>query len=243
MEDTKFHPDEVIGAFGRVASAIAAGRRRNEVLQLIASSVRELVDGFLAAITLPLEDENLMTVAADGPDAASYRGKIYPADGTTTAQVLSTGHAFVVEDLSAVPVIGARLPGVPLGPTAFVPVVIDGPYGVLSVSREVGAEPFTETDLEVIACFAAQSSHVIQIDCRRRRTAELDRVTDHVRIAAQLQDTAISEIFSASLTMSRLANSGDATQSELAVHAISSLDNAIKLIRQAIFGLREPETS
>jgi signal transduction histidine kinase len=127
----------------------------------------------------------------------------------------------------------------PIGPIAFVPVVIDGPYGVLAVSRSVGRPQFSQMDLDVIACFAAQSALVIENDCRRRRNISLDRIADQARIAAELQDTAISEIFSASLTMSRLANSSDPEAAGLAVHAISSLDNAIKLIRQAIFGMKE----
>ena len=239
LGDTKFQPDRVIAAFGRVAAAIAAGRRRNEVLQLIASSVRDLVDGDRATVILPARDGYLLTVAADGIDAHVFRGQVYPAEGTSTQRVLRTGETLVVDNLTEDPVVGPRLNGLPIGPIAFVPVTIDGPYGVLSVSRTLGRPQFSQTDLDGIACFAAQSALVIENDCRRRRNISLDRVADQARIAAELQDTAISEIFSASLTMSRLANSSDPEAAELAVHAISSLDNAIKLIRQAIFGMKE----
>ncbi|MEY2473163.1 MAG: hypothetical protein QOK28_2492 [Actinomycetota bacterium] len=239
LDEMKYHPDAVIGAFGRVAAAVAAGGRRDAVLSLIASSVCELVDADVAGVTLRLDDGMLMTVVAEGVDAESFRGRVYPPEGTSTDRVLRTGEAVLVDNLSDVPVIGARLPGVALGPSAFVPVTIDGPYGVLSVSRLVNRPGFSDVDLDVIRCFAAQSALVVQNDCRRRRNVALDLIAERARIAEDLHDTAINEIFSASLTMSGIANQASPEQRELVVNAINALDNAIKLIRQAIFGLSE----
>jgi GAF domain-containing protein len=239
MDELRFHPDQVIGAFGRVAAAIAAGRRRNDVLQLIASSVRELVDADLAGVTLRLANDDLFTVAADGPDGPLYVGRRFAHEGTTSDIVLRSGETIVVEDLSANPTVARRLPGSRLGPTVFAPVMIEGPYGVLSVSRFVGRASFTEDEVELIRSFATQAAIVLARECERQRAATVDKVNDQARIAAELQDTAISEIFSASLTMSRLASSSNPDEAALAAHAIASLDNAIKLIRQAIFGLKE----
>jgi GAF domain-containing protein len=239
LYDTKYHPDAVIGAFGRVAAAVANGGRRDAVLSLIATSVLELVGADSAGVTLRAADGQLVTVVAEGADAESYQGVRYPPEGTSTDRVLRTGEAVVVDNLSTVPVIGVRLPGVALGPTAFVPVMVDGPYAVLSVSRLVGRPVFTDTDLEVIRAFAAQSALVIQNDCQRRRSMALDVIAAQARLADELHDTAIQEIFAASLMMSGLANQIDKEQRELVVTAIGALDNAIKLIREAIFGLRE----
>jgi two-component system, NarL family, sensor histidine kinase DevS len=237
--EARYSPDAVIGAFGHVASAIAAGGRRDAVLNLIASSVRELVDGDLAGVALRLPDGRVQTVVADGVDADFHRGEIYEADRSFADRVLRTGQPLVVDNLSEVPAAGRAVPGCNLGPSAFVPIRVNGPYGVLSVCRLVGRESFTDTDLDVIACFAAQSALVIENDCRRRRANALQRISDQARIAEELHDTAISEIFSASLTLSQLVNQTTDDERELAVHTIGSLDNAIKLIRQAIFGLNE----
>lgn len=239
-QEARYSPDAVIGAFGRVAAAVAAGGHRDSVLSLIAIEVRDLVDGDLASVTLRRDDGMLTTVVAEGVDADKYRGQIYPGEKSFSDQVLRTGEPMVVEDLSAVYVALRQFPEIAaLGPSAFVPVRIDGPYGALSVCRVVGKPTFTQTDLDVIACFASQSALVIQSDCRRRRNASLDLIAEQARIAADLHDTAINEIFSASLTMSGLVNQTNPDQRELVVHAISALDNAIKLIRQAIFGLSE----
>ena len=56
-DEARYSPDAVIGAFGHVASAIAAGGRRDAVLNLIASSVRELVEGDLAGVALRLSTD------------------------------------------------------------------------------------------------------------------------------------------------------------------------------------------
>jgi len=239
MAESRFHPDQVIGAFGRVAAAIAAGQRRNEVLQLIAEAVCDLVDADLAGVTLRLPNDDLLTVAAAGPDAPGQKGRRFPHEGFRADMVLRSGQTVLVRDLSADPEVTSRVPELNLGPGVFAPLLIDGPYGVLCVSRRRGRELFTSEEVEVIGSFAHQAALVLRRECERQRAAAMDRVADHVRIAEELQDTAISEIFSASLTMSRLANAGDTEEAELAVHAISALDNAIKLIRQAIFGLRE----
>jgi GAF domain-containing protein len=241
MAESRFHPDRVISAFGKVAAAIAAGGRRNDVLQLIAASVRELVDADLAGVTLRLPNDDLLTVAADGPDSARHLGRRFPHEGSRSDVVLRSGKTLVVEDLSANAEVNARVPGLGLGPTVFAPVLIDGPNGVLAVSRSAGRDLFSPEEVELIGSFAAQAALVLRRECERQRAAAMDRVADQARIAAELQDTAISEIFAASLTMSRLATSADPEEADLAVHAIASLDNAIKLIRQAIFGMRESQ--
>jgi GAF domain-containing protein len=236
MAESKFHPDDVIGAFGRVAAAIAGGQRRNDVLQLIAASVRALADADIAGVTVRQPNDDLLTVAADGRDAAQFLGRRFAHEGTATDVELRSGETILIRDLSANPAVGRRLPELALGPTVFAPVLLDAPYGVLTVARYVGRAVFSPDEVELIGSFAGQAALVLRRECERQRAAARDRLADQARIAAELQDTAISEIFSASLTMSRLANSADAEQSELAVHAIGSLDNAIKLIREAIFG-------
>jgi GAF domain-containing protein len=240
MAESRFHPERVISAFGKVAAAIAAGGRRNDVLQLIAASVRDLVDADLAGVTVRLANDDLLTVAADGLGSERHLGRRFPHEGSRSDIVLRAGKTLVVEDLSANSEVAARVPDLPLlGPTVFAPVLIDTPNGVLTVSRVTGRALFTPEEVELIGSFASQAALVLRRECERQRAATLERVADQTRIAAELQDTAISEIFAASLTMSRLAGSADPAEAELAVHAIASLDNAIKLIRQAIFGMKE----
>jgi GAF domain-containing protein len=237
MAESKFHPDDVIGAFGRVAAAIAGGQRRNDVLQLIAASVRKLTDADVAGVTVRLANDDLLTVAADGPGTSQYLGRRFIHEGTATDVELRSGEAILIRDLSANPAVARLLPELALGPTVFAPVLLDGPYGVLTVARYPRREVFSSEEVELIGSFAGQAALVLGRECERQRAAARDRLADQARIAAELQDTAISEIFSASLTMSRLANSADPEEADLAVHAIASLDNAIKLIRQAIFGI------
>jgi GAF domain-containing protein len=229
----------VIGAFGRIASAVVAGRQRNEVLGMIAASTRQLVDADLAAVVLHLPGDDLLITAADGLDADRYRGMCYRAAGTSSEHVVRTGESVVVENLSNMPVVEGRITGLALGPTAFVPITVDGPNGALGVSRLVGRDQFDQEDIALVRTFAGQAALILERDCQRRRARELDRITEQTRIATELHENAAGEVFSASLLLSRLASDLDENASEraLLIDAIDRLDHSIKLIRDAAFNL------
>jgi two-component system, NarL family, sensor histidine kinase DevS len=238
-EETRYHPDAVIGEFGRVASAVARGEPRDAILEVIASSVRRLVDADLTTVALRLRNGRVRTVAADGVDADRYRGQEYDPESSYAVHVLRSGVPVVVDDLSSVPLAKFRAAGQPLGPTVFAPIRVEGPYGSLSACRVRGREPFSTTDLDVISAFAAQSGTVIENDGRRRKTIGEELERERSRIAAELQGSAINEIFAASLTLARVVNECRGQERELVVHAVGSLDHSIKLIRQAVYGLRD----
>jgi GAF domain-containing protein len=231
-----------ITTFGRMASAVVAGRGRNEVLDLLAASARQLLRADVATVALRGSDGDVQIVATVGAEAEAYRGTRFPPEGTSTDHVLRTGEPIVVRDISDDPVVGPRLNGAPIGPIVFVPISVDGPYGVLSVGRLRGGAVFDNDDVAVLQTLADQAALVLELDCHRRRAADRDRLAAGSRVAADLQERAVSEVFAATLTLSQLANSvSDASQRELVVQAIDALDRAIKQIRQsALSGLLEP---
>jgi GAF domain-containing protein len=231
-------PDAVVAAFGRVANAIVSGAERDDVLTSIVSSLRELVDGDIAAVALRLPDGNLEVLAAEGVDADLYIGARFPPAGTTVDQVMRTGETLGVENLSAKYATKPSLPGGNPGPAVLVPLRIDGPHGALAVMRLAGREDFEEHERALIRTFTDQATAMLEGDLDRRRDAVLERINDQVRIAEELNSSAINELYNAGLTLSRLYNrTTDRETRELVVRAIEVLDHTIKLIRQAVFGL------
>ena len=191
-----------ITAFGRVASAVVSGRGRNETLELVAASARQLLHADLAAITL--REPGPGVVAIDGLDAQS-------------------------------------LTRVAIGPAAFAPFSIADHHGVITVARVVGGDVFDDDDVRVLRTLADQVAIVIDLDTQHRDAVDRDRLATELRVAADLQERAVSEVFSATLTLSQLANSlNDPKQQELIVRAIDTLDHAIKQIRQSALSLLEP---
>ena len=230
--------ENAIEAFGRIAALIVAEAPRDEVLQVIVAVTRELVDCDLTAVTVLHRDGDLITIAADGNEAPLYRGRRFPRHLSHTAQVIETGDPLVVRNASADREIAARTPGSPLGPTMLVPLVLDGPYGALSATRMVGAPPFTDAEVSLVRALATQASLVLEQDCRRRRKVERQRVSEQLRLAGDLQKSAVEEIFSASFELSSVVKElDDPAARDRVVQAIDSLDYAVKLIRQVAAGI------
>ena len=155
--------------------------------------------------------------------------------------MLRTGETVVIEDLAASSYVRERAPWVQLGPTAFVPIVLDGPYGVLSVPRLRCGERFSCEDVELIRTFADQAALVLARDsivaAPRRSSASTSRPVSR----CQFQDSAVNELFKATMSLASLAGELRGERERLrVVSAIDAVDHAIKLIGEAAFGaLRE----
>jgi signal transduction histidine kinase len=67
---------------------------------------------------------------------------------------------------------------------------------------------------------------------------EMSMIEDHSRIAAELQDQVIQRVFVATLSLQGVAqiNSSSETRERLAI-TVENLDESIRLLRQAVFGL------
>ena len=130
--------------------------------------------------------------------------------------------------------------GLAYGPSLFVPIVVDGPRGMLWVSRLYGREGFTDAEHDLVRSFAAHAGVVLERDLRRRRSAELQRVSEQWQLAKDLQSVAGEQISRVSFRLSGLLSEiGDERTQEKVVHAIDDLDHAIKILRQIAFGLTE----
>lgn len=242
--DKVVHHENAIEAFGRIAALIVAEAPQDEVLQVIVAVTRELVDCDLAAITVLHRDGDLITLTADGHEAQLYRGRRFPRELSNTARVIETGKPLVIRNVSRDSVIASRTPGQPLGPTMLLPLVLDGPYGALSASRMVGGQPFSDAEVSLVRTLATQASLVLEQDCRRRTKVERQRVGEHLRLAGDLQESAVEEIFSASFELSAVVKElDDPAARERVVQAIDSLDDAVKLIRQVTAGGVRAEAS
>jgi GAF domain-containing protein len=235
--ETIAHRERVIEAFNTVAALLLRGRPRDEVLGVVAASARVLVGATLSSIVLPDGDGGMYVPAADGRLAEAYRGR--PIASTRLAgRVAHVRSAGTVPDLSADPMVGRFIED--LGPTMYVPINVDGaPYGCMVVIRVKGDVPFDDQDVDLLGRFASQAAVVLDYDRRREREAELVRAADQFRIAEHLQDSALQEIFAASLRLSGAAVVAETDQVQERINeAIEGLDRAIRLTRQAIFDLK-----
>ena len=230
--------DKALLALGDVAASLLGGARRDDVLYLISACALELVSADLASVVLPHPLGGIEVPVAAGPLARFFDVRRFPSEGSLAEKAMNTGETIVSRDLSAEPTIGERAPTI--GPAVFVPFSANVRFGCLTLIRQRGGPPFTAADVGLLQTFASQAGVVLEHDFRRQREVELERAEEQLRIAETLQDSAIQEIYAASLRLSSALGLVQSAEAHSCVNdAIEGLDRATTLIRQVIFDLQQ----
>lgn len=205
------------------------------VLEVIAEHVGALIDVDLVVVAEPQGDDQFRVTTAHGPGAAVLKDQVFSAAGTLAARALHTRRAAsVVGEADQAPVDWQ--PG--SGPTVAIPLYSGHePLGVLTISRLLGASPFTDTDLEMAFAFAGQASVAIEIVRAREDRRRLDTSRDRARIARDLHDHVIQRLFGAGLSLQAISATVDAAASADIEAQVDAIDLAIKDIRTAVFAL------
>ncbi|MGL4743853.1 MAG: GAF domain-containing protein [Dermatophilaceae bacterium] len=228
-----------------------SGRRQDWLFAATDLTRRVLADP--SAVTAASVAETVATLAAaplvvvldhDGPDdvtvtAAAGTG----ADALTGAAVIptdplrrtaDTGDARAVERFDGLP---AGLPDA-TGPALLLP--LHGPRRtVLLASRPAGGHPFTGAELEMAATFAAQVSVALELALAREDQQRMTLLEERARIARDLHDHVIQQMFAAGLTVQGVASTlDDPDRAHALTGAVDTLDEAVKRVRTSIFHLR-----
>ncbi len=215
--------------------------------QLIARSVREVAEADLAAVIEPVPERHEVTVSrAEGSGAEKIRGITYSAEGTYSEEVLRTGEPMRITD--------ARHPSgdsdrfihlsrhVDVGPVMLLPLLGAGTRGLLFVARGTRAKPFTNGDLQAALAFSQQASLAWELADARADRQKVVVLEDRARIARDLHDHVIQQLFAAGLSLQAVASSLSAPEAARLAQVVEDLDSAIKQIRVSIFQLRPTST-
>ncbi|MGW1983247.1 GAF domain-containing protein [Streptomyces collinus] len=230
-------------ANAEITYSLMAGSERTDALQLIAERARELMRSALAAVAMPLADGKSLTVEiAVGLDAEAHSGLVLPLSGTLMGLAFSAAAPVASDDVQHDERISpepARFQG--LGPALAVPIGTgEGDVrGVVLVAREAERSGFSDKETEMLQGFAAQAAIAMELAERRKDAEQIAVLQDRDRIARDLHDLAIQRIFATGMTLQsagRLIEHPEAAQRVL--RAVDDLDETIKIIRSAIFGLR-----
>ncbi len=212
-------------------------------LRLIARSVLELASADLTTVVVPTDGELLVAVA-EGREAAGIEDARYAATGTLSEHVIRTGRAVRLVDAEDTRSVDGRtiyLTGqVRVGPVMVLPLLgREDVRGTLVVMRGRHRRPFTGVDAEMATTFASHASVALELAEARRDQQRVLLLEDRARIARDLHDHVIQQVFAAGLvvqaTASRLPDP-EAVQSLQEV--VGNLDEAIKQIRISIFQLQ-----
>lgn len=231
--------EQYLRARNEITQALLANKDTGDVLQLIASHARTLVDATHAAIFRATSGTGkVMIAAAEGPGLSEILGRSYPP-GTLAAQVLDSGRNLLVEDLSAMSVSeDAQRLG--LGPAIIVPIASDKhAFGTLMVARpETLIRPFGPPDLDVVTNFAEAAGVALALGESRAEVERLAVTAEQHRIAAEMHDSVIQQLFAVGLHLQQLKMQSPPPISSKVEESVHDVDEIINDIRRTIYDVR-----
>jgi GAF domain-containing protein len=223
-----------------VATTLFGGVDRD---QSIAHLVRHALQASAAdgaAFTAPADEPDALQVVAALGMLTSWEGQILPREGSLVGRVLSERQVVAVAE----PTTDARtsyaaeqIPG--LGAIVAAPVVgADGVHGVLSLAYQRDCS-FDAADLDMIEGFTAQAGAMLDMAELRRDNERMRLLEDRRRIAQDLQETVIRELFGLGLDLQGIAaRSSNPEVTTLLTKNVDRLDRIIRDVRAAVFALQ-----
>jgi signal transduction histidine kinase len=213
-------------------------------LRLVAQQVHALAKADLTTVTVPVENQ-LFVAVAEGAEAARIEGAHYPIAGTLSQHVLRQGEPIRVLDAED----PANLEGniyltgeLSVGPVMILPLLgREVVRGTLVVMRSPSRQPFTRFEAEMATTFANHASVAIELAEARRDQQRVLLLEDRARIARDLHDHVIQQVFAAGLIVQATTSRLDDAEAVSALKdVVGNLDDAIKQIRISIFQLQPP---
>ncbi len=179
-----------------------------------------------------------VVTGVSGTLAVNQINRTAPLADSPAGQAILAGQPGLVQG-SHREAVGAAL-GASIGPLIVVPLDAGGKIrGALGLGRLATAPEFTNSDLDMAASFAGHAAMALELAEARADEMTLAQVEDHDRIAAELHDHVIQELFTLSMKLQSYISRGDLVTAEQLNGIVGSLDEIIRKIRTSIFGLRQ----
>jgi len=225
-----------------VSTAILSGAQEEDALLLVAQRAREVARARTAALVLPGYGGDWMLEIAEGDHADELVGTVMPQDGRTL-EVMSSGRGLRVPEFAAemdvrITVLKA------FGPAMYAPLVAGvEKVGVLILLRMPQDREFTDTDLATAQAFAGQAALALQMAQARRHAETVELLEERARIARDLHDLVVQELFAMGMRLARLRERLEPGTLAEVDGSLDSLDRVVRQIRSTIRALRDPEES
>ena len=205
---------------------------------LIAGHAADAADADFAVLVVPRDPDEVGVTGVVGALAEGLMGRTAPLAGSLAGQAIRTGKPSLVtgDRLQA----AAATLGAGIGPLMVVPLAAgERVLGALLLGRAAGRPGFTETDLGMAASFAGHAAVAMELAEARADQVRLAQAEDHERIAGDLHDHVIQELFALGMKLQGQAARSDPATAERVSGYIETLDEVIKKIRASIFGLQQ----
>jgi two-component system, NarL family, sensor histidine kinase DevS len=206
---------------------------------LITRLAAAAADADFATLTVPHGTDQVIVASVAGVPAAGMMNQTADLADSLAGQAIRTGKPALVtgEDREAV----AAALGAGTGPLVIVPLAAgEQVRGALMLGRLAGRPGYTGTDLDMAASFAAHAAVAMELARVRADQIILAQAEDRDRIAGDLHDHVIQELFALGMTLQGHAARSDPATAARVTGYVDTLDEVIKKIRTSIFGLQQP---
>ena len=195
-----------------------------------------------AALAVPHGADQVIVTGVVGELTDGMANRTASLAGSLTGQAILTGQpSLVTGDRRAA---AATALGAAIGPLILVPLAAgEQVRGALMLGRLATNPDFTEADLDMAVSFAGHAAVAMELARDRTDQLTLAQFEDHDRIAGDLHDHVISELFALSMALQGHAAGADPATADRINGYVDTLDEIIKKIRTSIFGLHRPRQS
>ena len=195
-----------------------------------------------AVLAVPHGADEVIVVSVTGALTSGMMNRTGPRADSLAGQVILTGKPSLVTGGGREAAAAAL--NADIGPVIAVPLAAgEQVRGALMLGRLAANPGFTETDLDMAASFAGHAAVAMELAQARINQITLAQAEDHDRIAGDLHDHVIQELFALSMTLQGHAARSDPAGAERIKGYIDTLDGAITNIRTSIFGLHQSRTA
>ena len=186
----------------------------------------------------PATPGKLAITSVDGEGTDVLLGVELSAETSRSAEVMRNGRAEAIDDFSSVGNVPAEVIALGLGPGLYVPLIAaDRRLGTLVLGRAQGRPPYQAIDVAFAELFASAIATAIENGEVRAELERLGMASEHERIAFDLHDTVIQNLFSIGMSLQAALSMISGRGVERVESAVESLDGVIREIRNTIFRL------
>ncbi len=206
---------------------------------LITEYAAAAAEADFAALTVPAGHDHVLVASVTGELTGALMNRVAPLADSLTEQALRTGKPNLVgADHCEAATVAL---GVDTGPVIVVPLAAgEQVRGALMLGRLATRPGFTETDLDMAASFAGHAAVAMELAEARTDQITLAQAEDHDRIAGDLHDHVIQELFALGMRLEGHAARSNPVTADRINGYVDTLDEVIKKIRTSIFGLQQP---
>lgn len=226
-----------------IGTELLSGIEPAKVFRLVAEKSRQLSGAGLTAVFVPADRDappsemTELIVAATAGDV--------PALGFDSVEVAASpiGQTFIERMPMRFESLDLGMGGDETGPALLLPLrAAEDVAGVLAAIRPVGAQSFSDENMDMMAAFADQAALAWQLASAQRQMREMDVLTDRDRIARDLHDHVIQRLFAVGLALQGTIPRARALEvRQRLTGCVDDLQQVIQEIRTAIFDLHHAQ--